>query len=46
MRDRLRDTSPAIRKHINIFVNGERAVLETPIPPGSQVYILTAMSGG
>lgn len=46
MRDRLRDTSPAIRKHINIFVDGHRASLATPLAAGDVVYVLTAMSGG
>jgi len=46
MRDRLRDTSPAIRKHINIFVDGRRAGLATPLSSGDVVYVLTAMSGG
>lgn len=46
MRDRLCDSSPAIRRHINVFVNGERATLATPLSPGSDVFVLTAMSGG
>jgi len=46
MRDRLCDSRPAIRKHINIFVDGRSASLETPLPPGAEVFILTAMSGG
>lgn len=46
MRDRLRDSTPAIRRHINVFVEGERADLETPLAPGATVFILTAMSGG
>lgn len=46
MRARLRDTSPAIRKHINIFVDGYRASLATPLADGDVVYVLTAMSGG
>lgn len=46
MRDRLCDTRPAIRKHINIFVDGASAALDTPLPPGCEVFILTAMSGG
>src|SRR5690606_17922939 len=46
MRDRLCDSTPAIRKHLNIFVDGERSRLETPLRPGSQVYVLTAISGG
>lgn len=46
MRDRLSDSRPAIRRHINVFVDGHRAGLETPLAPGAEVYILTAMSGG
>lgn len=46
MRARLRDERPSIRKHINIFVDGRRAALDTPLKEGSKVYILTAMSGG
>ena len=46
MRDRLRDSRPGIRKHINIFVDGQRSTLETPLHNGSKVFILTAMSGG
>lgn len=46
MRDRLCDSRPAIRRHINVFVAGERARLDTPLPPGSELVILTAISGG
>jgi molybdopterin synthase sulfur carrier subunit len=46
MRDRICDTTPAIRKHINIFVDGERARLDTPLEPGTEVFVLTAISGG
>ena len=46
MRDRLCDGRPAIRRHINIFVDGGRAALDTPLGPGSEVYVFTAMSGG
>lgn len=46
MADRIRDTRPAIRKHMNVFVDGERAELETPLAPGAEVYVLTAISGG
>ena len=46
MRDRLCDSRPAVRRHINIFVDGGRAELETPLRPGSDVYVFTAMSGG
>ncbi len=46
MRDRLCDTTPAIRRHINVFVEGRRAKLATPLRPGADVFILTAVSGG
>lgn len=46
MRDRLVDSTPAIRRHLNVFVDGERAKLETALAPGATVYILTAVSGG
>lgn len=46
MRDRLCDSRPAIRRHINVFVDGERAGLETPVPSGGEVFIITAISGG
>lgn len=46
MRDRLCDSRPAIRRHINIFVDGERARLDTALRDGAEVVILTAMSGG
>ena len=46
MRDRLCDSRPAIRRHINIFVEGTRATLKTRLAPGAEVFILTAISGG
>jgi molybdopterin converting factor small subunit len=46
MGDCLRDTSPAVRRHINIFVDGKRASLGTKLAPGTDVFILTAISGG
>jgi hypothetical protein len=46
MRDRLCDATPALRRHINIFVEGRRARLDTRLPPGEEVVILTAISGG
>ena len=46
MRDRLADSSPAVRRHINIFLAGERTRLDTPIPAGAEVFVLTAISGG
>jgi sulfur-carrier protein len=46
MRDRLCDSTPRVRRHINIFVAGRRAGLETPLAPGVEVIIMTAISGG
>lgn len=46
MRSRVLDAGPTIRTHINIFVSGERAGLETPVPPGAAVHVIPAVSGG
>ncbi len=46
MRDRLCDSRPSIRRHINVFVDGERANLDTAISAGAEVFIITAISGG
>lgn len=46
MRERICDETPAIRRHINIFVDGRRTKLSTPLPPGADVFVLTAISGG
>ena len=46
MRDRLCNSAPRIRRHINIFVGGERATLGTPLPAGAEVVVMTAISGG
>jgi len=46
MRDRLCDSRPGIRRHINVFVEGERASLETRLAAGAEVIVMTAISGG
>jgi molybdopterin converting factor small subunit len=46
MRDRVCDSRPAIRRHINVFVDGRRATLETRLGAGAEVTIMTAISGG
>jgi molybdopterin synthase sulfur carrier subunit len=46
MRDCLCDSTPAIRRHINVFVAGKRATLATRLAAGADVFILTAISGG
>ncbi len=45
--DRLCDSGPSIRQHINIFVDGERTTsLETPVGPGATVHVIPAIAGG
>jgi molybdopterin converting factor small subunit len=46
MRDRLCDGRPALRRHITIFVDGERAALDTEVGPQSEVDVIPAISGG
>jgi molybdopterin synthase sulfur carrier subunit len=46
MRDRVCDSTPRIRRHINVFVEGERATLETRLAPGAEVFVITAITGG
>lgn len=46
IRDRICDTRPAIRRHMNVFADGERASLGTRLAPGTEVFVLTAISGG
>jgi molybdopterin converting factor small subunit len=47
---RVRDERGELRRHVNVFV-GERNVrqaelLDTVVPPGTEVYIAPAVSGG
>ncbi|TAK01528.1 MAG: MoaD/ThiS family protein [Chloroflexota bacterium] len=46
MRNRLLDAGPEIRAHINVYVAAERAGLDTRVPPGADVHIVPAVSGG
>lgn len=46
MRDRLCDSTPRIRRHLNVFVDGQKASLATAVTPRSEVLVMTAMSGG
>jgi molybdopterin synthase sulfur carrier subunit len=46
MRDRLCDSTPALRRHLNVFVDGEKAGLATPLAPGVEMIVMTAISGG
>jgi sulfur-carrier protein len=42
----VRDERGHIRRHINVFVNGERGAEETAIAPDDCVDVLPAISGG
>lgn len=44
--NRVLDAGPSIRTHLNVFVNGERAGLDTAVPPGADVHVIPAVSGG
>jgi molybdopterin converting factor small subunit len=46
LRDRLCEPGPALRTHINVYVDRERAGLETPLEAGSRVDVIAAISGG
>jgi sulfur-carrier protein len=40
------DERGRIRRHINVFVNGEHGSEETPVRPDDRVEVLQAISGG
>jgi sulfur-carrier protein len=44
--NRVLDAGPVIRTHLNVFVNGEQATVRTAIPPGAEVHVIPAISGG
>ena len=46
MRDRLVEQGPAIRPHIHVYVDQERAGLDTELGAGSRVDVIAAISGG
>jgi len=46
LRDRLCEPGPELRLHIHVYVDQERAQLDTPIEPGSRVDVVAAISGG
>ena len=46
MRDRLCDSTRRIRRQINVFVDGERGTLATPLAPGAKVIVMMAIVGG
>jgi len=46
MADRIVAAGPTIRPHLNVFVDGERAGLGTPVGPDGVVHVIPAVSGG
>jgi molybdopterin converting factor small subunit len=46
LRNRILDAGPTIRTHLNVFVEGQRATLATPVPPNATVHVIPAVSGG
>jgi molybdopterin converting factor small subunit len=46
LRDRLCEPGPALRQHIHVYVDRERAALETSLEKRSRVDVITAISGG
>ena len=46
LRDRLCEPGPAAAPHINVYVDRERAGLETALEAGSRVDVIAAISGG
>jgi sulfur-carrier protein len=46
LQDRLCEPGPALRMHIHVYVDRERAGLDTALDPRSRVDVITAISGG
>lgn len=46
MRNRLLDAGPEIRRHLNLFVDGELAGLDARLRSGAVVRVVPAVSGG
>ena len=46
LRDRLCEPGPELRMHIHVYVDQERADLDTPVDARSEVQVVAAISGG
>jgi sulfur-carrier protein len=44
--DRLCEPGPLLRQHIHVYVDRERAALDTPLESRSRVDVVAAISGG
>lgn len=46
LRDRLCEPGPLLRPHIHVYVDRERAGLDTPLADRARVDVIAAISGG
>ena len=46
LHDRLCEPGPLLRQHIHVYVDRERAALDTPLESSSRVDVIAAISGG
>jgi molybdopterin synthase sulfur carrier subunit len=46
LRDRIVEEGPALRRHLHVYVDGERAGLDTAIAERSRLDVIAAISGG
>jgi molybdopterin synthase sulfur carrier subunit len=46
LHDRLCEPGPRLRPHINVFVDRERAALDTGLTDASRLDVIAAISGG
>jgi sulfur-carrier protein len=46
VQDRLCEPGPALRRHINVYVDRERAALDTKLEERSRIDVIAAISGG
>ncbi len=44
--DRLIEPGPAIRRHVNVFVDGEQAALDSVVRDGAVIHVIPAVAGG
>jgi molybdopterin converting factor small subunit len=44
--DRLCERGPVLRRHIHVYVDGQRALLDASLDEGSRVDVIAAISGG
>jgi molybdopterin synthase sulfur carrier subunit len=46
LRSYVLDDQRRLRKHVALFVDGQRATLDDAVPPEAEIYVLQALSGG